>query len=951
MAVNNCPKVLSFLLAHSSYIQNISKVQGPPGDKGEPGVKGVSIRIAEPGPAGERGQNGFRGPTGDKGPPGPKGPMGIQGITGAQGDKGIKGDQGFPGKNGSKGATGDKGIKGPQGDTGPQGMQGETGDPGPRGIGNFSWCQPTIIEQTPAVSIADTQNTKVIGAYCTTTTADAESNLQIQNISKVQGPPGLPGPLGLNGSKDDTGQQGAQGPIRKQGLQGDKGEPGLQGPTGPPGFNGSKGDTGPPGSLGPQGNQGIQGGKGDPGIKGDRGFNGTDGAAGLKGDTGPQGDKGDSGPQGPQGSKGERGPQGAQGAGNFSQCSYKEKQGTTVSAGSAARADAEVSETAVSHFISFAISSTFNICKSCGVALGLTCVRSQSSREIENVTISEFSTFLKLTNLVREQFLLQLTSFYPIYATASSGIRKIFRVVIYIRKSSPGPPGLNGSKGDTGPQGAKGPQGDQGIPGNKGEPGLKGDTGINGTNGVNGSKGDQGPRGEKGDHGVKGDAGANGTDGVTGQKGDAGVQGDKGEPGVQGQKGEIGEIGPQGPQGAGNLSLCTYKEIQGNTTTPTASAIAEAEVIEALSDGFHNHSTQLTMIVLSYKANLPSSHLQFFFEELTTEVDKCRAKKSFLQAKLQRENFFAELSTIINGKPSGNKPPTRKTNEKLCRQRQTQRELFLSSSYSRTGSDQQNPTKYTHRLKYRLRTANHLISEVQRTLTIPVDPLCQLRENKKENKSKASGPPGLPGSPGPPGLNGSKGDTGPQGAKGAQGDQGIPGNKGEPGLKGDAGINGTNGVNGSKGDQGPRGEKGVSGVKGNAGANGTDGATGQKGDTGVQGVKGEPGAQGPKGEKGEIGPQGPQGAGNLSLCTYKEIQGNTTTPTASAIAEAEIIEALDRRILGVSCSTNNAAEYNLQTIQSGLQNKYLCTCRGQSSLFFAIPMWCKIHYWECPLTT
>ena len=41
MAVNNCPKGLSFLLAYSSYIQNISKVQGPLGDKGEPGVKGV----------------------------------------------------------------------------------------------------------------------------------------------------------------------------------------------------------------------------------------------------------------------------------------------------------------------------------------------------------------------------------------------------------------------------------------------------------------------------------------------------------------------------------------------------------------------------------------------------------------------------------------------------------------------------------------------------------------------------------------------------------------------------------------------------------------------------------------------------------------------------------------------------------------------------------------------
>ena len=81
-------------------------------------------------------------------------------------------------------------------------------------------------------------------------------------------------------------------------------------------------------------------------------------------------------------------------------------------------------------------------------------------------------------------------------------------------------------------------------------------------------------------------------------------------------------------------------------------------------------------------------------------------------------------------------------------------------------------------------------------------------------------------------------------------------------------------------------------MKGDAGANGTDGVTGQKGDTGAQGVKGEPGAEGPKGEKGEIGPQGPQGAGNLSLCTYKEIQGNTTTPTASAIAEAEVTEAV-----------------------------------------------------------
>ena len=45
-------------------------------------------------------------------------------------------------------------------------------------------------------------------------------------------------------------------------------------------------------------------------------------------------------------------------------------------------------------------------------ALGLTCVRSQSSREINNATKSEFSTFLKI-NKPRIQFLLRSTRFYP----------------------------------------------------------------------------------------------------------------------------------------------------------------------------------------------------------------------------------------------------------------------------------------------------------------------------------------------------------------------------------------------------------------------------------------------------------------------------------------------------------------------------------------------------------
>ena len=44
-----------------------------------------------------------------------------------------------------------------------------------------------------------------------------------------------------------------------------------------------------------------------------------------------------------------------------------EERGTTVSPGSFATTDAEVFETAVSHLISFTISSTFNICKLCSV--------------------------------------------------------------------------------------------------------------------------------------------------------------------------------------------------------------------------------------------------------------------------------------------------------------------------------------------------------------------------------------------------------------------------------------------------------------------------------------------------------------------------------------------------------------------------------------------------------
>ncbi|XP_020619667.1 macrophage scavenger receptor types I and II-like [Orbicella faveolata] len=72
----------------------------------------------------------------------------------------------------------------------------------------------------------------------------------------------------------------------------------LQGPVGLPGFNGSQGPIGPAGPPGSNGTQGPQG------IMGPQGFNGS------------------------QGAQGPTGPQGSQGAGDFSQCKYKNSTNT-----------------------------------------------------------------------------------------------------------------------------------------------------------------------------------------------------------------------------------------------------------------------------------------------------------------------------------------------------------------------------------------------------------------------------------------------------------------------------------------------------------------------------------------------------------------------------------------------------------------------------------------------
>ncbi|XP_068683769.1 uncharacterized protein [Montipora foliosa] len=185
----------------------------------------------------------------------------------------------------------------------------------------------------------------------------------------------------------------------------------------------------------------------------------------------------------------------------------------------------------------------------------------------------------------------------------------------------------------------------------------------------------------------------------------------------------------------------------------------------------------------------------------------------------------------------------------------------------------------------------------------------------------------LQGPQGPPGVNGSKGD---KGSKGTKGEQGLAGEKG------------------AKGEQGPKGNMGVNGTKGEPGEKGASGASGLKG---AKGVKGDPGSQGPQ------GPQGDQGAGNFSHCLYKFEESTGITAGSSVSTESFVVEQTGKKIIGATCSTNRAAEYNLSVVKaSSGQNvgKYVftCTCKGDSTLFLpGGPMFCYLHYWECPLTT
>lgn len=230
--------------------EQLARLQGPQGLKGDTGPRGIQGETGERGPQGlqgETGPQGPRGPKGEKGDPGDTGPQGIQGV---QGEKGEQGEQGIQGLTGAKGDKGDKGDPGPQGpagekgETGEQGPIGETGPQGPKGDTGATGAQGPKGDQ------GEQGVQGPAGPKGDAFTYDDFTAEQLAALKGPKGDTGDVGPQGLQGPQGEKGETGAQGPQGEQGIQGPEGPKGDTGATGPQGLKGDKGDTGAPGDPG-----------------------------------------------------------------------------------------------------------------------------------------------------------------------------------------------------------------------------------------------------------------------------------------------------------------------------------------------------------------------------------------------------------------------------------------------------------------------------------------------------------------------------------------------------------------------------------------------------------------------------------------------------------------------------------------------------------------------------
>ena len=254
------------------------------------------------------GQFPLAGKDGPQGPTGPAGPQGTRGSLWYIGngmpttkdananDKYLNATNGnvytytgsqwylYGNIRGPQGIQGQQGNVGPQGQQGIQGPKGEKGDPGPAFV--IAGTVATTGQLPDPSTISDNI------AYLVGSDNDYDLYVQLQdtqtwqNVGKVEGVQGPPGPQGVQGPKGEQGIQGIQGPAGTNGAngrgitsvtngspvtteqytqtpitvtysdstnsqfvvyaeKGQKGEPGTQGPKGDTGEQGPKGEPGP----------------------------------------------------------------------------------------------------------------------------------------------------------------------------------------------------------------------------------------------------------------------------------------------------------------------------------------------------------------------------------------------------------------------------------------------------------------------------------------------------------------------------------------------------------------------------------------------------------------------------------------------------------------------------------------------------------------------------------
>lgn len=88
-----------------------------------------------------------------------------------------------------------------------------------------------------------------------------------------------------------------------------------------------------------------------------------------------------------------------------------------------------------------------------------------------------------------------------------------------------------------------------------------------------------------------------------------------------------------------------------------------------------------------------------------------------------------------------------------------------------------------------------------------------------------------------------------------------------------------------------------------------------------------------------------EAAGNFNSCEHRMIKG--TKVSSGATASVSYTEPSDKRVMGITCSTDHAKEYKLESKKKGY---YECTCSGVSDASIK-SIHCFLHLWECPINT